>query len=757
MYKQGEYTLSCGPSRYQLPKAGTVVTCKDLFYSHPVRRGVIQRNLPKQLEDCRARLYRLALIHPEIGVTLTDAGSRRQLLRAPPGRSLLSTLSDAFGAPIASALMPVSLTSGQFRMHGYVTPPSVSLPSAELQFFYVNRRFVRRTPLHKAVSKAFASACMASSQTSSVAEEPWDYGSSRGASGRGGGGGRRRPTATGAAAQTGAALNQPHLGHPGYVLCLESPPGEYDVTYDVEKTLIEFRDWERPLDLLCEVLQQAWPRRSPFNPGAEPQPQPQPQPQPRPRPHGAGEGGRGASPITPPLNFALISSEAAAAPSPPSPPRDFGIDAIVVNGSPDEDADEDGDGDEGDRRRKGQFPPPEAEDDGERDECACCPPKTSTSRRHVGRRNGASAAVAVSDEAGGNILCQSIESFGNAPASCSPLISHAAPHASRRLAVCELLATWKNPVFVPHSNHDQPAVLEATPPVAEMSREVLDGAKVVAQWGKKFVLAVSTSGDLFAVDQHAADERVRLEELRGALLAPAQQRSRSASRGEQPSPSPIPTAVLGRPLRCQLTASELATLRANASLAWRWGWRWEDNAGNAAPGETAAGLPPVHSDVQSNTTDAGVSLTGMPIVEGTALGVEALAEYLREIAAIGATSAPPPALHRLLASKACRGAIMFGDELSPTDCAALLGSLRRTLLPLYCAHGRPTAVLLVPGVASDASGAAAAEADAPTVAAFVDDDDDESTPAKRRRMLVRRAKKEWRVIRTMVEQVSHRV
>jgi DNA mismatch repair ATPase MutL len=46
-------------------------------------------------------------------------------------------------------------------------------------------------------------------------------------------------------------------------------------------------------------------------------------------------------------------------------------------------------------------------------------------------------------------------------------------------------------------------LLEAAP-VAEMSREVLDGARVVAQWGKKFVLAVSAAGDLFAVDQHAA-------------------------------------------------------------------------------------------------------------------------------------------------------------------------------------------------------------------------------------------------------------
>ena len=63
---QGQ-TLSCGPARNQLTKAGTIVACKDLFYTHPVRRGVIRRNIAKQLEDTRVRLYRLALIHPEVG------------------------------------------------------------------------------------------------------------------------------------------------------------------------------------------------------------------------------------------------------------------------------------------------------------------------------------------------------------------------------------------------------------------------------------------------------------------------------------------------------------------------------------------------------------------------------------------------------------------------------------------------------------------------------------------------------------------
>ena len=122
---QGQTTLSCAPARCQLPKAGSVVTCSDLFYNFPVRRSAVRSAIPKQLEDARQRVYRLALIHSEVGITLTDAapGARTPtLLRLPPGRSLLDTLADAFGTATASALQPVSLRAGPFRLRGYVTP-----------------------------------------------------------------------------------------------------------------------------------------------------------------------------------------------------------------------------------------------------------------------------------------------------------------------------------------------------------------------------------------------------------------------------------------------------------------------------------------------------------------------------------------------------------------------------------------------------------------------------------------------------------
>ena len=513
------------------------------------------------MEDTRVRLFRLALVHPEVRFSLRDVGSRRDVLRALPGRSLLSMLSDAFGKSIASRLIPLSMAVGEFRVTGYVTSASseASLVSPELQFFYVNRRFVRRTLLHNAVSKAFASAC--------------------------------------------ASLEIGTQGYPGYVICLECPPDAYDITFDPEKTLIEFGDWKTPLGLLNTALKEAWPDAdgsTTIAPLARPLPK------------------------TPPPNIPAYRTVPGPTPdapgmhtqSPPSPLHDFGL-----------------------------------------DECACCPP--GSRRRHV-----VAALQPGAHEDDSPLLCQIIEPFEDAPALPAPAAEEAGD------SITDLLADWKKR----HADRDQNVV--ETVPVAEMSRSMLDGAKVLTQWGKKFILAMSASGDLFAIDQHAADERVRLEQLRATLIGSVDQR------GTLNKSSSVPTTALGHPQPCLLTASELAILRANFSLVWRWGWRWEDVA------------------YRNSDADEGIKLTGLPTVEGTMLGADALAEYLRQVSVTGPTSAPPPALHRLLASKACRGAIMFGDSLDHDECVALLGSLTRTELPLHCAHGRPTSVMLAPNLTS---------------------------------------------------------
>jgi hypothetical protein len=99
------------------------------------------------------------------------------------------------------------------------------------------------------------------------------------------------------------------------------------------------------------------------------------------------------------------------------------------------------------------------------------------------------------------------------------------------------------------------------------------------------------------------------------------------------------------------------------------------------------------------TLDAlAVHVTQRPVVERERLDVDALLDIARSAAQGGR----PLAVVRLLQSKACRQAIMFGDLLTRRECVALLRRLSHTRMPFRCAHGR-VSVCVVAACVHDAA------------------------------------------------------
>lgn len=76
--------------------------------------------------------------------------------------------------------------------------------------------------------------------------------------------------------------------------------------------------------------------------------------------------------------------------------------------------------------------------------------------------------------------------------------------------------------------------------------------------------------------------------------------------------------------------------------------------------------------------------------------------YLHELEATSGNVKQPPRLPALLASKACRSAVMFGEAISSEQSATLIEQLRRTRRFDICAHGRPTLAPLLDMDAYDA-------------------------------------------------------
>lgn len=239
-------------------------------------------------------------------------------------------------------------------------------------------------------------------------------------------------------------------------------------------------------------------------------------------------------------------------------------------------------------------------------------------------------------------------------------------------------------------------------------KQHLQGAEVVAQVDRKFILAklpASSVGGtqdgtaLALIDQHAADERCRVEQLFGELFT-----SESGDFGEVQTilvdlitfEAPLSEKTLlkryrkhfqswGVDYRIEQAASRLHVFvhllpaliaercRTEPSLVTNLirGEIWKCEESGNKPGSTTARLD---LNFGSTTTSWVERLTGCPqgIVD-------------------------------LLNSRACRTAIMFNDVLSIPECQQLVAQLAQSAFPFQCAHGRPSMVPILDMEVQDSS------------------------------------------------------
>lgn len=203
-----------------------------------------------------------------------------------------------------------------------------------------------------------------------------------------------------------------------------------------------------------------------------------------------------------------------------------------------------------------------------------------------------------------------------------------------------------------------------------INKNCLEDAIVLQQVDKKFIPIVAGK-TLAVVDQHAADERIRLEELRQKVLS-GEGRTIFFLEAEQ-----------------ELTLPEIGhqLLHSYAEEIREWGWMCNIHAQDSRFFKRSLNL--LHKQ------PAVVTLVAVPCILGVNLSDVDLMEFLQQLADTDGSSTIPPSVLRILNSKACRGAIMFGDSLLPSECSLLIAELKQTALCFQCAHGRPTTAPLV--------------------------------------------------------------
>ncbi|CAI5718362.1 unnamed protein product [Peronospora effusa] len=216
-----------------------------------------------------------------------------------------------------------------------------------------------------------------------------------------------------------------------------------------------------------------------------------------------------------------------------------------------------------------------------------------------------------------------------------------------------------------------------------ISKSTLSKLQVICQVDRKFILVQADTSQgklLLCIDQHAADERVLLEKLEADMFG----HDGSLRRVEVHDHDP--------PLALRVNSKERDALRFNEELVKDWGFEFEFISSK-----------PEQAFVNACNQPAGhegdrVMLYATPKVEKRVSNVDDFRDFLQLLSNAGETylhsKIRPPVITRLLHSRACRSAIMFGDRLSRTQCMDLIAELKMCQLPFQCAHGRPSVVPL---------------------------------------------------------------
>ncbi|KIL86595.1 dna mismatch repair protein mlh3 [Fusarium avenaceum] len=251
-----------------------------------------------------------------------------------------------------------------------------------------------------------------------------------------------------------------------------------------------------------------------------------------------------------------------------------------------------------------------------------------------------------------------------------------------------------------------------------ISRQALSRATVVAQVDRKFILVKlplesptsrnsaeeKQASSLVMLDQHAVDERCRLEDLMADYFT------------LDPSTDRISPAIelLDRPIIFEVSREEWSLLEQHSDYFATWGILYQTPPSSHQNKVVVAGLPPSIIErcrleprllIELLRTEVWRSVdSNTPLVRPSNVAPEK--------PMISRFNGCPRGILELLHSRACRsmtlnpvgtfpadvvllGAIMFNDILTIEQCEKLISCLSRCAFPFQCAHGRPSMAPLI--------------------------------------------------------------
>lgn len=201
---------------------GTSIEVHDLFYNTPARRKFLRQ--PKnEFDSIEEVIHKLALSRFDVGLRLTH--NQRQIFLANPAHSAVQIeqrLESILGAAFMEHAISMEFGAEELKLQGWLALPHFNRSQADLQYCYLNGRYVRDKLLSHAVRQAFEDVLF-------------------------------------------------HGRYPAYVLYLTCPPQRVDVNVHPTKHEVRFRDSRHVHQFIVHAVREALEK---FRPAAPRDPMP---------------------------------------------------------------------------------------------------------------------------------------------------------------------------------------------------------------------------------------------------------------------------------------------------------------------------------------------------------------------------------------------------------------------------------------------------------------------------------------------------
>jgi DNA mismatch repair protein MutL len=135
---------------------GTTIEVRDLFFNTPARRKFLKT--PKtEFSHIQEVVKRLALSRFGIRWTLqADKETVFQLRAANKENEYVERLQILFGREFAEKSLKIDIQNNHLQLKGWIGHPTFSRSQADLQYLFVNGRFVRDKTINHAVKQAYS-------------------------------------------------------------------------------------------------------------------------------------------------------------------------------------------------------------------------------------------------------------------------------------------------------------------------------------------------------------------------------------------------------------------------------------------------------------------------------------------------------------------------------------------------------------------------------------------------------------------------